>query len=81
MLCRDITDLTKRGWGSNVLDNATELTVYNQNLRSSLYSDLPTWLNPKLGGYGPKTFRAAQGWEKIFGLLVGGLGACSPRKV
>ena len=47
---------------SDVLDNATKLTVsqyFNQNLRSPLYSDLPTSLNPKPRGYGPKTFRAA----------------------
>ena len=52
----------------DVLDNETKLTVsqyFNRILKSPLYSDLPTWLNRKLGGYGPKTFRAPQGREKF----------------
>ena len=64
--------------GSNVFDNVTQLTVsqyFNENLRSPLYSDLPTFF-----GYGPKTFRAAQGREKCFGPFVGGSGGMLPQK-
>ena len=60
-------------------------SIFNQNLRSSLYSELPTWLNPKtlkknFFGSGPKTFRAAQGGEKFSGPLVGESGGMLPRK-
>ena len=60
-------------------------SIFNQNLRSSLYSELPTWLNPKtlknFCGYGPKTSRAVQGQKKFFGPLVGGSGGMLSQKI
>ena len=46
---------------------------------------LPTWLNRKTlkncFGYGPKTFRTAQGREKFFGPLVGESGGMLPQRI
>ena len=42
------------------------ITVFNQNLRNPLYSDLPTLLDPKPGGYGPKHFLSHAGTGKFF---------------
>ena len=68
----------------DVLDNATQLTVsqyFNQNLRSPLYLDLPTWLNPEPGGYGPKNFSSRAGARKIFWTLYRGVWGILPQKI
>ena len=69
----------------DVMENVTYLTVsqyFNQNLRSPLYSDLPTWLNPKPRGYGTKKYSSRVGAEKVLDPMLGDrhLGACSPRQ-
>ena len=55
-LCFFITELQSSHWQSEI----------------SLSTDLPTSLNPKPGGSGPKSFSSC---KKCFGSLLGGLGA------
>ena len=44
-------------------------------------TDLPTWLNPKPGGCGPKHSSSRAGARKIFWTLVGGSGSMLPQKI
>ena len=60
-------------------------SIFNQNLRSSLYSELPTWLNPKtlkkLFWLWSKNFSSRSGARKIFWSPCRGSGGMLPQKI
>ena len=53
----------------------------NFMFRPRVSSDLPTCLNPKPGGSGPKMFRAVQWLKNVFGPLLVGYGCILPQKI